>query len=437
MYAITEPSSNSNSNLLLKSDGGVNYKLLPRPGAGVWHHVVAVFDKSASAADEVRYYVDGVEISCISNPASSEGANNFGDHVLYIASRAGSEYWTQGYIQHIAIYSDLSASDIEEHAAAAGIFPVYKVKSEDIWYSAYDNVNNIAQASYSKFIFDTAATSVTVAGYNNMYGEYPQYAKFGLLVDGVEQTSLSFSDDGNETFVCNIGGAGSTKRVELITNLSRHCSLAYHHTVISGITSITGGSVSVVPPAAATEMIVYGDSIHSGALAAGAEYDSLVPLLRETYGFDVACEGISCRTLYDDTNTEALRAAFVAHIASYSPTTIWFGIGTNDYGLEEWSASDFGTAYAATLDDLHTALPSATIYCQTPLVRDDETANTFGDTLGDYRTQITTACSTRSTWAVLVDGTAILELADLDDGLHPTTAGHAKYALYINNYLNN
>ena len=118
--------------------------------------------------------------------------------------------------------------------------------------------------------------------------------------------------------------------------------------------------------------------------------------------------------------------------------TVSFGeaitIGTNDYGLNKWNATDFGIAYAATLDALHSALPSAKIICQTPLVHISEVANGTGSTLGDHRTQIATVCNARS-WTTLVDGTQILTTSDLTGDVHPSTSGHAKYALAINNIL--
>src|SRR6185369_1627561 len=115
-----------------------------------------------------------------------------------------------------------------------------------------------------------------------------------------------------------------------------------------------------------------------------------------TYGYSMMLEGWGFRSLFDDANTSGLRNAFVSRIASYAPATIWIAIGTNDYGLNKWTPANFGTAYAATLDGLHAALPSARIICQTPIVRSVETANGFGNTLSDYRSQISTACNARS-----------------------------------------
>jgi lysophospholipase L1-like esterase len=125
------------------------------------------------------------------------------------------------------------------------------------------------------------------------------------------------------------------------------------------------------------------------------------------------------------------RSAFVSVVSAYSPSILWIAIGTNDYGLNKWSAASFGTAYAALLDALNSALPDLFIYCQTPIVRANEAANGSGSKLGDYRTQIATAVSTRTAYAKLIDGTAILTTDDLADGVHPTTAGHATYAAAV------
>ena len=109
---------------------------------------------------------------------------------------------------------------------------------------------------------------------------------------------------------------------------------------------------------------------------------------------------------------------------------VWLAIGTNDYGLETQSAADFGTAYSDLLDKLHADLPAVTIYCQTPIVRTSEVANSFEDTLGAYRTATGTAVGARD-YCVLVDGSAFVTTALLDDGVHLTTAGHANVAVDV------
>ncbi len=117
-------------------------------------------------------------------------------------------------------------------------------------------------------------------------------------------------------------------------------------------------------------------------------------------------------------------------MVGYAAPAYWLAIGTNDYGLDMWSASSFGAAYGGLLDGLHAGMPSSLIYCQTPIVRSTETANGFGNTTTDYRTAIATACATRP-WAKLIDGTQIVTTAALSDGVHPTTAGQATYAAFV------
>jgi lysophospholipase L1-like esterase len=136
------------------------------------------------------------------------------------------------------------------------------------------------------------------------------------------------------------------------------------------------------------------------------------------------------RSLFADAVDGPAQTALVAQFVADAPTVLWLAIGTNDYGLSAWTDTAFGTAYAAVLDAFHAAMPNVPVYCQTPLSRTTETANGHGDTLPQYRAQITTACLARP-WTKLVDGTAILAAADLQDGLHPHEAGHAKYAARV------
>lgn len=132
--------------------------------------------------------------------------------------------------------------------------------------------------------------------------------------------------------------------------------------------------------------------------------------------------------------TDGLTATWRANLANQlvqaamgtNKRRIWLAIGTNDYGLAQWNSTNFGAAYADLLDQIRALDTTVTVYAQSPLVRTTETANALGSTMADYRAAISTACSGRS-WATYVDGASILALGDLADGVHPTTAGHAKY----------
>jgi lysophospholipase L1-like esterase len=311
----------------------------------------------------------------------------------------------------------------------------YTVQAADIWDTGYDNVATPRQSTIARFLFTTDAGSVTITGTTNLYDRYPQYAQLGVTINGVQQSTLNFSANGSQGFAVTLGSAGTTRTVEVIAGVQSNPEGPGAGTVIgSFIDSITypaANSLGVLPPTTGERLLIYGDSITEGANATTPVYQGYPALLRTTYGLRVALESWGYRALNDDGATSAERMAFVAQLAGYSPTIIVFAIGTNDYGLSRWSATSFGAAYGATLDAIHASMQSVTVVCITPIVRSDESANSHGSTLGDYRAQIETACEDRSSYTVLIDGTAILTTADLDDGVHPTTAGQAKYAAHV------
>jgi hypothetical protein len=305
----------------------------------------------------------------------------------------------------------------------------YTVQAADLWDNGYDNISTPLQSNAARLVFTTNASSITVTGYTTLYNDRPLISHLGLRINGVDQSPLAFTQSGSQSFVVNLGTAGTSRTIEIV---------AGHQTTL-GLTTVLGSFISsvqypdsssftIVPPVIENRILIYGDSIAGGSLATNPESEGWAQLLRNYYTHSVMLEAWGNRALYDDTNTAGLRSAFVSRLASYSPSIVWFAIGVNDYGYSKWSAASFGTAYAATLDSLHTALPSAKIVCQTPLIKSGD------GTLGDYRAQITTICNARS-WTTLIDGTAILTTSDLSEGLHPTTAGHAKYALKVNDIL--
>jgi len=310
----------------------------------------------------------------------------------------------------------------------------YTILQADLWDNGYDNVATPRQSFISRFVFITNAASVAVAGTTDIFGSFPLWAQLGVKINGVYQDPLQFSGNGTESFTLNLGDFGTNRTVEIISGIQSQPGLSVIGTYSNSVTYPTGSTLTVQPPTVGDRILVYGDSISVGANATDPEELGWAPLLRDTYTNRVMAEAWGYRSLYDDTNTAELRSAFVSRVAGYTPATIWLAIGTNDYGLNRWSAANFGTAYAATVDDLHTALPSARIVCQTPIDRTTEVANDFGNTTPEYRTQITNVCGARS-WATVIDGTQIMETTDLVDGVHPNTAAHATYATFVNNVL--
>ena len=118
--------------------------------------------------------------------------------------------------------------------------------------------------------------------------------------------------------------------------------------------------------------------------------------------------------------------------------TLWIEWGTNDYGgagAGMWSAANFQTAYQDLLTQLKTLDSGLLIYAQSPTVRTSEVANTFGNTLGDYRTAISNAVTAVGGGITYVNGSTIITTLDLADTVHPNTTGHATIKAFVKTTL--
>ena len=183
-------------------------------------------------------------------------------------------------------------------------------------------------------------------------------------------------------------------------------------------------------------IVIYGDSLAVGGNVDHLSAEAWPVLLRKHY--PVLVEAYGYRALHDDASTAQARTELASKILSQRPDYIWLAIGANDYAFGLWSARDFGKAYAATLDAIHTLNPEVILFAQSPILRVGEIPNSFGDSLEDYRQQIADACSARPGWCVFVDGTdpAFPQPNELDsDGVHLTAESSAKYAEAVHNLI--
>ena len=340
--------------------------------------------------------------------------------------------------REILINRDLSANELNAASAwvAAGgadsDIPFELVPSEfSETGTVIDRGDYMETSPFSMLNVQTSATVVEVDLHTGLFGPYPMYAHITVLVDGAYHSKLNATADGLNTATAYL--PAGDKAVSFVSGLQSKPGATVLGT---NVVSLRGNAdMAQVSPAPADRILFYGDSITVGGNSDTPAVEGYSTLVRAAHAGSVAVEGYGYRALHNDCVDATARAAFVAKIVAYAPERIWLAIGTNDYGLNKWTAANFGTAYAALLDDLHTALPSATIFCQTPLLRTTETANGSGSTMGDYRTQISTAVSTRTAYATLVDGTTIMTTASLVDGVHPTTAGHVLYANAVKTML--
>jgi len=291
-----------------------------------------------------------------------------------------------------------------------------------------DGSNVIKTSPFAFYEFVTSATKLSIKSYNNYYSTYPTLTALGVYVDGVYHSSITPTSDGYN--VHSVTLVAGTKRVTVVNGpqSNQTYNVAAAGTFFVSV-SANGNITDYSRSAPSERLVIYGDSIAIGQAADPVMQKAWPLQVRSAaLSMDVSAEAWGWRTLFFDAGTDVKRGRHVKILASYAPTKIWLAIGTNDYGLASWSAANFGTAYAALLDDLHTLLPSAVIYCQTPILRSVETANGLGSTMADYRTQISNAVSTRTAFCTLIDGTAFMTTASLSDGVHPTTTGHTLYA---------
>lgn len=376
--------------------------------------------------------------------SADTGSGSFGTQTLYLG-RVGTTYYSGRLYGLIARAAASSADEITAaetwmgNKSGTGAFAFTETLTPTQWSesrAAVDATTHYESSVFGYLEITTTSMQLEVDSWNDIYSTFSSEVKIGVWVDTgsgfTYHSTLTNNAVGAKTHTVSLGQGSKT--VRLVTGMQSKPSSDVIGTYVTEVRAAMPMTQDGLSPS--NRLLVYGDSIASGAFASNHQSESWIALVRAAYAPDtLAVEAWGYRALYDDAHDATARAAFVSLLASYAPAIIWLAIGTNDYGLNKWSASAFGTAYAALLDDLHTALPSAAIYCQTPLLRTNEASNGSGSTTGDYRTAIATAQSTRSSYATLVDGTAIMTTASLTDGVHPSTAGHALYASAVQSAL--
>lgn len=390
---------------------------------------------TSQATENPILRANGLQPALTDYGTANSGSGNFGNYPITLFS--GQGFFNGRFYGAVIVAATLTTPQFEgiEKYLSLKMSQMPKVPKTFTDTGANTNRTNYIETScFAQAEYDTSATSVEVATYCNIYTNFPTYANIGVYVDGVYNQSISVSANGSA--VTTITLPAGNKRVSFVNGLQSRIGGA--GTILGTWFVSARGNLPMMPvyPTATNRIVCYGDSITAGSDASPITQNAWAALVRNSYAPNsLALEAWGFRSLYEDAFDAPTRAALVARLVAFAPSKIWLAIGTNDYGLNLWTAANFGTAYAALLDDLHTALPSATIYCQTPILRTTETANGLGSTLGNYRTQIATAQSSRTSYAVLVDGTTFMTTASLADGVHPTTAGHLLYANAVRSVL--
>lgn len=300
---------------------------------------------------------------------------------------------------------------------------------------------------YARASYTTTATSVVIESYNSNNEAPPNARSLNVRVNGEDFALVEAPQStGVKTTHPPLALPGGLKTVEVLNGFQYLSGGAVKGTWAHKLTFNAPAEkrTTVRTP----KIIVYGDSNSAGAGATIPSRGGWTMLLRAAYPGSVAVEGWGGRSLAQDAPNGTARATLVQRLVTQCPDatgancTIWLSVGTNCYGgpgFGEMSAATFGTTYAALLDDLHTARPGAVIIAQSPWPRLSEAANNYGNTLGDYRTQTSTACAARA-WCTYINGGAVTGFtatigADLFDTVHPNDSGHTKIFNYVSPYV--
>ncbi|HSL43190.1 MAG TPA: SGNH/GDSL hydrolase family protein [Anaerolineales bacterium] len=287
----------------------------------------------------------------------------------------------------------------------------------------------VKTTALSAEVFETESTSVTIDVKNTTPEAFGAVGEISIE-DGSGTTTYQL-EPGESTIVHPM--PGGKKRVIITAGGQSRFRGEMRGVFIREITfDRPAMAIQPSPP----RILIYGDSLATGGNVDHPSAEAWPVLLRQHHS--VIVEAYGYRTLYDDASAPEKRSEFTSRISALSLEYVWLAMGTNDYGLEVWSAREFGEAYAATLDAIHSLNPQARVFAQSPILRAEEPANFFGNDLNDYRQQIADACMARSAWCVFVDGRdpAFPQPEELDeDGIHLTTESSLKYAQAVLNIL--
>ena len=99
----------------MRGDVGYTANCYEQPSSEVWHHLAVVFDKSQSAGEQVKFYIDGKLQSPSRNLFAATNTNEFGNNPIYVFSRGGTQMFDSGAISDFRIYdSALTTGKIQQ-----------------------------------------------------------------------------------------------------------------------------------------------------------------------------------------------------------------------------------------------------------------------------------------------------------------------------------
>jgi len=274
-------------------------------------------------------------------------------------------------------------------------------------------------SSASEFRFTYSGTYLGLKGTTTMYSGYPQFSKLSIIIDNVLWQAVTISDTSLHEFELPVGN----KSIAITTSaLSKPSSIigCYINDVIVDSTKFAKiNSVSL-----AEKIVFIGDSITVGANATNPSTEGYAPLFRYNQNKQVAILGYGWGAYNDFASDQSKIDAVIAHLTQlYSGVTtkkFVCSLGTNDDGIYGLSGATIKPWVTALIGQVKIAFPDIIITLISPIIRSDDSALFDG-----IRTSIGEVATEQSVNHIY--GKDILTLQDLEEGLHPTTAGMLKY----------
>jgi alpha-L-arabinofuranosidase len=89
--------------LSMQGDAGYSSACYEQPTSNVWHHLVAVFDKSRPSCCELAFYIDGALQQPVTLLNASDNTNAFGAAKVFLFARGGTGSFSDGGIDELLL----------------------------------------------------------------------------------------------------------------------------------------------------------------------------------------------------------------------------------------------------------------------------------------------------------------------------------------------
>jgi len=289
------------------------------------------------------------------------------------------------------------------------------------------NVGFNQRSAFGEFEFNTTDDFILLKAKRTLYGFFPQYSHITVFENDVFLKTVDITVDQLQVVVPLSSG---NKKITLVESLLSSPSMGHVNTIGTFLTSVKARNFSKVNESLHSDKIIFmGDSITVGGEASIPATQGYSRLFKIENGKNVAVLGYGYGTLQNFTGTTPLTTQTIGWITQlFANTTtskkLVIAMGTNDWGLTGILSAGWETLYGQFLDAVHLADNSIKIYCISPLNRTGEDQR-----LIDFRTGISNAVNTRTSFCTYINGNGILSVpTDFTvGGVHPTTAGHKKY----------